>query len=287
MALELLAGATRFDAVLMDLQMPEMDGYATCAAIRANPALAELPIIAMTAHAMAEERARCLAAGMNDHIAKPVDPDMMVAVLARWTGRTVAATAGTPEQAQDGGWLDETAALKRLGGNQALYLDLLEQFAEQSGGAPERIEAALAQGERASAAHEVHTIRGVAANLGALSLAQAAGRLEQALKGAAGEAAALEAFTDTCRATMAAIAAVVPVHSAPCDAAEPAAPAALVALAQLLAEADPAALESFRAERNAFATALGATTEPFERALRNFDFELAHALLCETLRQQQ
>jgi CheY-like chemotaxis protein len=261
-----------------------MDGFAASAAIRALPARAQLPIIAMTAHAMPEERARCLAAGMNDHIAKPVDPDILVAVLARWTGRSAAANMVQPQPlSQPASWLDEIAALKRLGDNRVLYHDLLAQFAEQSGSAPARIEAALGRGERNAACYEIHTIRGVAANLGALAFSEAAGRLERALKGADGESEALAEFADACRLTMLEIAKRVPTHHAPPDAADPAAPESLAALAQLLAAADPGALEAFLTERAAFFAALGQDAEPFERALRNFDFDLAHALLCKTL----
>ena len=74
-----------FDIVLMDLQMPEMDGLHGDAAAAGRPAIQELPIVAMTAHALVEERERCLQAGMNDHVTKPIDPDALFAALARWT----------------------------------------------------------------------------------------------------------------------------------------------------------------------------------------------------------
>ena len=74
-----------FDVVLMDLQMPEMDGYTATRLLRADPRFKDLPIIAMTAHALVEERQRCLDAGMNDHVTKPIDPDALFAALKRWT----------------------------------------------------------------------------------------------------------------------------------------------------------------------------------------------------------
>src|SRR5262249_31931674 len=97
-AVEILSqGATppAFDVVLMDLQMPEMDGYQATAKLRAEPRFATLPIIAMTAHATMEERQRCLAAGMNDHISKPIDPEILLGTVGRFysTGN-VATSAG-------------------------------------------------------------------------------------------------------------------------------------------------------------------------------------------------
>ena len=73
-----------FDIVFMDLQMPEMDGFTATRLLRAKPGLRALPIIAMTAHALVEERQRCLEAGMNDHVSKPIDPDALFATLMRW-----------------------------------------------------------------------------------------------------------------------------------------------------------------------------------------------------------
>jgi two-component system sensor histidine kinase/response regulator len=78
----------------MDLQMPELDGISATQAIRADARFAELPIIAMTAHAMVEERERCFAAGMNDHVTKPIEPDVLYQALARWFRRAPAVAAG-------------------------------------------------------------------------------------------------------------------------------------------------------------------------------------------------
>ena len=77
-------GPPPFDAVLMDLQMPEMDGYQATAKLRSDPRFAALPIIAMTAHATVEERERCLAAGMNDHVSKPIDPAALFETVGRF-----------------------------------------------------------------------------------------------------------------------------------------------------------------------------------------------------------
>ncbi len=82
-----MAQENDYDAVLMDMQMPVMDGIEATRAIRSDPRLQDLPIIAMTANAMAIDREKCLEAGMNDHIGKPIDPDQLFSVLLRWTGR--------------------------------------------------------------------------------------------------------------------------------------------------------------------------------------------------------
>ena len=98
---------------------------------------ARIPIIAMTAHALPDERERCLAAGMNDHVAKPIDPNRLFEALGRWTHAVAAAEAAapdTPMPAIDG--LDTEAALRRMGGNQALYRRLLHQFCESQARVP-------------------------------------------------------------------------------------------------------------------------------------------------------
>ncbi|HVR54914.1 MAG TPA: PAS domain S-box protein, partial [Pseudorhodoferax sp.] len=145
LAVDLLASGGPFDAVLMDLQMPVMDGMQATRLIRADARHARLPIIAMTAHAMVEERERCLAAGMVDHITKPIDPPAMLLTLARWVQPRDAAPAQAPvpPAAQETvptsdaapalptlAGLDTAAGLARAGGKTALYLRLLRQFHE-------------------------------------------------------------------------------------------------------------------------------------------------------------
>ena len=154
-----------FDLVLMDLQMPEMDGYEATRIIRADPRFQALPIIAMTAHAMVEERRRCLDAGMNDHIVKPIDPDALFHTLQHWLkprGDTPLAPAPAPAPADtaprgaEPAWptipgLDVANGLRRVAGNRKLYRDLLTQYIAGQADAPARIQAALATGDRATA----------------------------------------------------------------------------------------------------------------------------------------
>ena len=145
-----------YDVVLMDMQMPVMDGVEATRIIRSNPRFENLPIIAMTANAMASDRMLCLEAGMNDHIAKPIDPDQLFGVLLRWlrraagdakglttvpTTRTADSQASTIELAVPG--IDVRAGLKRTGGNLRRYEILLRKFAEQQSGTIAAIRGAL------------------------------------------------------------------------------------------------------------------------------------------------
>jgi CheY-like chemotaxis protein len=180
-----------FDVVLMDLQMPEMDGYTATRLLRADLRLQSLPIIAMTAHALVEERQRCLAAGMNDHVTKPIDPDALFATLGRWAKPR---PAGEAEPASRPGkaaadvilpeieGIDVSGGLKRVAGNKRLYLDLLAQFTAKQGDAARQIYAAIASGDRKLAERIAHTVKGVAGNIGIASIYAASGKLESAVR---------------------------------------------------------------------------------------------------------
>lgn len=180
-----------FDVVLMDLQMPEMDGVTATRILRAQPHLQQLPIIAMTAHAMAEEVQRCLDAGMNDHVGKPIDPRTFFATIARWTRAQrrevldVPVRAASPEGEvilpQIGG-VDVAAGLQRIAGNKRLYRDLLIQFAVKHESTGTTISEALASGDRSKAEHLAHSLKGVAGNLGMNEIFQAATKLERAIR---------------------------------------------------------------------------------------------------------
>jgi two-component system, sensor histidine kinase and response regulator len=212
-----LASGNQYDVVLMDLQMPEMDGYAATEAIRADMSFAGLPIVAMTAHAMAEERERCLASGMNDHISKPIDPDALFATLAHWSGRQTAKPVGATRGGDPTGsvplhWINVAETLQRLGGSMDLYRKLLSRFVNDHSGAAQKIGIALAAGDRAGAQHEAHTIKGVAGNLGAESLYLAAGELERAIRQSE-NLVPLDRFADVLAVTIAAIGQLMPERS--------------------------------------------------------------------------
>jgi CheY-like chemotaxis protein len=178
-----------FDVVLMDLQMPEMDGITATRLLRGDARFRDLPIIAMTAHALVEERERCAEAGMNDHVTKPIDPDALFAALTRWTKpvetpasgqKSTPSAAGTALPEIDG--VDIAGGLKRVAGNVRLYRSLLQQFVEKQATACSQIVDALRQGDRALAERLAHTMKGVAGNIGIVKIQETASRVEKAIR---------------------------------------------------------------------------------------------------------
>jgi two-component system sensor histidine kinase/response regulator len=177
----------RFDTVLMDLQMPVMDGFQATARIRADERFAQLPIVAMTAHATLEERQRCLAGGMNDHVAKPIDPGLLYETLARIGGRVTAART-VPDRGNvafavpevDG--LDTADGLDRVAGNEKLYRKLLRQFVEQQAAAVTEIRAHMSGRRRDEAERAAHTLKAVSGSLGARDVQAAAGAVEELIR---------------------------------------------------------------------------------------------------------
>jgi len=286
-------GDTRYDAVLMDLQMPVMDGFEAARAIRAM-GLATLPIVAMTANVMEEDRRRALDAGMNDYVAKPIDVDELVATLARVTwldaapGPGPAPRAPVPPAAVPG--IDLAAALSRFGGNFAAFSALLKRFEGAHGGTPAEVRARLEAGDRSGAAQVLHRLRGVAANLGAVEAARHALAAEQALGQAGADAggglaaalAHLEAALDVVfRAARALPAADLP--ALPVPAAAPAGPCALQrALAQLLdllQNNNMKAMAQFETLRPLLARAAPARVQPLADAVATLRFDTAAGLV--------
>jgi PAS domain S-box-containing protein len=274
-----------FDIVLTDLQMPEMDGYEVVRQIRADGARGRVPVIAMTAHAMAEERERCIAAGMNDHITKPIDPDVMFATLLRWLPKRsdaaapVLANAGEAGPALTIAGIDTVSGLKRVAGNHALYRRLLDKYVEGQAGAPEALRAALTAGDRATAERIAHTAKGVSGNIGADQPQQAAAVLEQAIREERETVAMLEDFAAAIAAAVAAVrgsagAAAPAAAAGPVDAA--AAQAAISKLAALLAEADGDAGDCYAEHAGLLHSVLGGdAADSIGRAVNDFDFEAA------------
>jgi CheY-like chemotaxis protein/HPt (histidine-containing phosphotransfer) domain-containing protein len=199
-----------YDAILMDIQMPVMDGYTATRAIRKwesgirdengkisdlKSKIKTLPIIAMTANAMAGDREKSLDAGMNDHVAKPIDTKELFSTLAKWIEPRDRETQVdlSREGLEDNTEREDDSmpelhgisvadGLKKVGGNEKLYRKLLLQFLDTNRESANEIRAALEKKDQTLAVRLAHTVKGVAGTLGADTLAQVAGELEKALK---------------------------------------------------------------------------------------------------------
>ncbi|GLX83285.1 hypothetical protein theurythT_27370 [Thalassotalea eurytherma] len=180
-----------YDAVLMDIQMPVMDGYTATELLRENPNHAGLIIIAMTANAMEGDRDKCLAVGMNDHLPKPIDPKQVFSVLSKWvkgkTNHVDDALLPTPENEQltsdeelsfDLPGFDVSNAIMRMAGNKKLYQRTLERVAESQKDALIKTNQALSENNLKQAIIAIHTLRGVAANIGANFILENAEKIE-------------------------------------------------------------------------------------------------------------
>ena len=172
-----------FDGVLMDCQMPVMDGYAATEAIRKNPQWQHLPVIAMTANAMIGDRAKALAAGMNDHVTKPIDVDEFFVTLCRWLRPQAPpddVAAAEQAQARVPADIDAVRAQRALGNDQALYRRVLRLFSVDGGTFESRFRSALERGDPATALRLTHDLKSAAGTVGAFGLSQAAEELERA-----------------------------------------------------------------------------------------------------------
>lgn len=203
-ALDILTRDPGFDGVLMDCQMPVMDGYVATRHLRALPQFQDLPIIAMTANAMAGDREKVLAVGMVDHIAKPLRVDDMFACMAKWIKpatsiQTPAAAvqANTPIGLDPIRGIDMKQGLARVGNDVSFYLRLLNRFLTTNSDFAHSFESARQGSDPSAAMRCAHTLRGAAGTVGATEVAESAGRLERACVENASEEALAELLLDT------------------------------------------------------------------------------------------
>lgn len=292
-----------YAAILMDVQMPEMDGIEATTRIRQRWTSERLPIIAMTAHAYAAERDRCFAAGMNDHIAKPVDPALLVRTLDRWLkapatqGTAVPPTAPAPGAAaapvdalpDSLPPFDIPAALKRVNGKRPLLRKLIVGFAQGFADAVPTLRRQIAQGALAEARRLAHTLKGVAASLEIGTVAAAAAAIEALLADGSPPQdieERLDALERLLSPALAAAASLTP--STPAAAVPAAAPAPDSAAVEGAGEALRTALKrrslGARASFDKLAQALGLSAEaalahPVKIALDRLDYAGALALL--------
>ncbi|MFC1850330.1 two-component regulator propeller domain-containing protein [candidate division CSSED10-310 bacterium] len=183
-----------FEAVLMDIQMPVMDGFEATQLIRKNLTSDELPIIAMTAHAMKGDSDKCFEAGMNDYVTKPIDAEQFLTTLAKWIKPAQIKADAHPSKPErpsktgvsilhtDLSALDIASGLRRLGGNEKLYAKLLQEFSEDFAGTAEEISAAVQKVDLSQAQQLIHTLKGVSGNISATELHDVAEALEMAIK---------------------------------------------------------------------------------------------------------
>ena len=301
-ALAALATET-FDGVLMDCHMPVMDGYEATRRIRADARLAQLPIIAMTASVMSGDRAQCLAAGMNDHVSKPIDIQELFTALARWIKpaapeRVVPALLPPPSAAlpsespcspldlEHFHHLDAALGLKHAQGNLALYRRVLDKFLQGQNEFASRFETARASADWEALVRMAHNLKGVAGILGALRLQELAAALEIAARASGPDLdAVLTPVLGELAATLAEVrAALAPNQSATvAPAATVSDPAAIRdAVAQLraqLAEGDPDADLSFDALHALFGPEAGPPLDLVRQAIASYDFDKAAHLL--------
>ncbi|KQP21546.1 response regulator [Pseudorhodoferax sp. Leaf267] len=299
------AAAQPYDVVLMDMQMPVMDGLAASRLLRRQPVHDAMPILAMTANAMPSDRDLCAAAGMSDFVLKPIEPEQLWQALARW----IRPRAGLPmpEQAQappaDPGaaapalpegiaGLDMAQGLRRMLGKQALYLELLGKFARTQDRVPAQVRSALQAGDTALARRLAHTLRGLAGNLGAGALQAQAAEVELAI-GAGVTLPALEPalaqlaqlLDPLTAALVAALPAAAPAAAAPgTNGQDSAAIAAIAArLHSLLEQSDSDAASYFAEHRASLETAIGPACAEIASAIDGYDFDAAAGTLAAAL----
>jgi two-component system sensor histidine kinase/response regulator len=298
--------AQRYDIVLMDMQMPVMDGTTATRHIRRDTAYRDLPIVAMTANAMQADRDLCLAAGMNGFVTKPIEPNALWLALTQWivprpglgdeaprAPRTVFASVDAPPEPGEAlpahiEGVDMVAGMRRMGGKMPLYLSMLRKFKATQLPAWEALCQAVASGDLTSAERLAHTLKGLAGNIGATPLQGTSGLLETALRDRVAPAT-LQPLLQQAQTQLLNLVVVLDQALPDRRAEVPAAPAAPVDRAEMRAlleqlegylQADDAdALAVLVQHGPALRGVLGADFSALEAAVAGFSFEEARAVL--------
>ncbi|WP_081959525.1 ATP-binding protein [Aeromonas finlandensis] len=299
-ALAILAQDKAFDGILMDCQMPVMDGYTATRLIRENPALAGIPIIAMTASSMAGDKEKALAAGMDDHIVKPLNMQLMLATLSHWikpAGQM--ATMTRPQLAEEVSplaavpGLDTRKGMAVMGGDSSLYHNMLQRFWQGQQGFATQFQAAWEGHDKITARRLAHTLKGSAGTIGASGVEARAAELESAC-----EQDNARRVNETLPRLMSVLMPLLAGLHALVEEQQPAAittygidadalAAQLQLLDSLLAQSDAQALELCQQIHAALSASSSSLREPFlavNRAVNEFDFDHALQLLQPLLR---
>ncbi|MBU3735850.1 MAG: response regulator, partial [Methylobacterium sp.] len=278
-----------YDIVLMDMQMPVMDGITATTELRKQPQFADLPIVAMTANAMQQDREKCLQAGMNDHIPKPIDPEILWRTLLHWikpSAVTASSAATTDRPAQNATLavpsgipgLDTRLGLSRVLDKQPLYLAVLRKFLLSQSDTLPRLRAALDRGDHEEAQRIAHTLKGVAGNIGAPAIQQQAAGLEERLGQAhdrEGIAPLLQSLDDSLQRLLTPLAAALDQQPAPAAYDPEDLRSVTFRLAALLADDDSEAGEVFAQHDSLLRAAYAPEYDTLAARIGNFDFETA------------
>jgi CheY-like chemotaxis protein len=186
-----MADGEVFDGILMDLQMPEMDGFQTASLILAKPAYKHVPIIAMSAAVMPEDKQKCFAAGMVDHVGKPMVPELLISTLLKWVkppkrdSAPVLPDAPPPDESDeyavplDAPGFDFPGAIRRCGGDNKLLCMLLHSFSDDYSTVIGKLDALTRAGDAKGTLMLLHTMKGAAGTVGAALISDIAGHLEE------------------------------------------------------------------------------------------------------------
>ncbi len=293
-----LSATPAFDAVLMDIQMPDIDGYAATAEIRQHDSMRSLPIIAMTANVLREDKAACLAAGMNDHVGKPIDLDALVNTILRHCPRisgdgattslrTISEALCSPPTLSAASVNQEfDKALRQIGGNRALFVNMAGMFVDAAASLAGELQHHVQAGDKVAAARLLHTLQGTAGTVGARRLADYALQIKQQLHTADGVDSSpfsvdeFDAFIrQSCNAllayaeTLKASSSTAVERRARLD--KPAVGKVLDELELLMRGRNMRAVDIFEQLRLTLGPAFGQRLMPLEQAMSNLDFPLS------------